>query len=84
MLDCGAYDLVTSFEFLKPCPNGKVIAFEPDDVSYNKCLNNKSNHLNGENITVIKAGTGKETTVLSFVANHSGFSHFEISATAIP
>ena len=76
-VDAGAFDLATSREFLGHCKRknvaGFVYAFEPDGISYEKCLKKISSE-DINNIQLINACLWSEKTSLSFEEEGTGSS----------
>lgn len=69
-VDAGSYNLYTSSQFAKWCPNYKEIyAFEPDKENYELCKKNLEKYCL-QNVNLINAGLWKEKTTLNF--SHQG------------
>ena len=82
-IDAGCLNGDTSALFVKYSKGNytKIIAFEPDEVSFKQCLARAGT---GEikNMEVIQAGLGKETGVARFYETHSGNSAVSESGDA--
>ena len=78
-VDAGVLDLSTSLEFAKKCEENhvshyKILAFEPDKYSFQKCLEIKKNNPEVD-IRLFDKGLYSSDTVLSFDASHDGSAH---------
>lgn len=70
-IDAGCLDCVTTFDFIKNCPDYKeIIAFEPDSVSYNDCLRIREAQ-KIRDFKIYNMGLWNEKAELSFLATES-------------
>ncbi len=72
-IDAGCFDCGTIFDFLKKVNNSfkKIIAFEPDEDNYNKCVEiiREKNLL--DRVTIVNGALWKENTILNFSSDSS-------------
>ena len=69
-VDAGVLDLYTSFRFAEECKkrhisNYKIYAFEPDSISYERCITIKEQHPEID-ITLVNKGLWSSDTILHF------------------
>ena len=77
-IDAGVLDLSTSLRFAKYCKEAgvsdfKIYAFEPDDVSYDRCMKIKEKHPE-LNLHLINAGLYSDDTTIGFDSRGTGIS----------
>ncbi len=67
IFDIGAYCGVSTYHFAKTVPNGKVIAFEPDSISYDLLVRNIERH-GLTNVIAVNAALGASSGALTFAS----------------
>ena len=74
-LDCGCLDMSTSLDFYNWCDHSceKIIAFEPDPVSIERCKQNKEKW-NLNMVELVEAAAFNKAGTMTFMAYHSGSS----------
>lgn len=85
-VDAGALILDTSKRFINECrknkiSNFKIYAFEPDDISYQKCVNVQKS-MGNVDLKLYNAGLWSENTTLYFDNNGNGTSKIVQQETA--
>ncbi len=85
-VDCGCLDMGTSMDFFRWCGGdcSRIIAFEPDPVSAERCSRNAKNW--GLDMTeIVQAAASDSNGTISFMANHMGSSKIlEKGNTTVP